>query len=97
MSCIFCGEMPKGHNGPHHIISKSVKKSLGLTGARANAVPTNLKLPMCGKCHEIVTLLQKPLIMIITHLTGRGPLPKNLGPTVEDVYKKLNKSPSTPP
>ena len=89
MICIFCGKKPKDHDGPHHIISKSARKSLGLTGARANKLPTNYKVPICGQCHETLTLLQKPLLMIINHLTGRGPLPPTLGPTVEDIYQRL--------
>lgn len=90
MNCIFCGDTPKEHNGPHHIIPKVIKKALGITGARGQKFPSRYKLPICGQCHVTLTSLQKPLIMIILHFTGKGPLPDNLDTTVEGIYQKLN-------
>ena len=89
MSCIFCGETPEGHDGPHHIIPKVVKKAMGLTGAKARELHSSYKLPICGSCHDTLTILQTPLIMIISHLSGRGALPPKLGSTVEGIYQRL--------
>ncbi len=94
MSCIFCGETPKPEHGPHHILPREVKKTMGWIGKRARGTQAHYRIPVCGPCHLKVKDLQAPLVLIIKYLRRnslkkRSSVPAELVSTMDFVYKRL--------
>jgi len=70
VECIFCNkELEFGIcDGYHHILPRQFIKILDLH--REWRELEKYKVPVCKRCHDILTELQKPLILITKHYRG---------------------------
>ncbi len=71
-SCIFCPELA---NGNHHVLPKSVRRSMRWGATIQNKVRLNSKVPLCTECHVKFNLLLEPLICLIKALAPIPPIP----------------------
>ena len=88
MRCIFCDNELKGvlSDGFHHVLPRQFIKILDLN--REWRELEKYKVPICKKCHDILTELQKPFVLIIKHL--RGDHQPQLGVTLPTIISRID-------
>ncbi len=92
--CIFCNSPVEKEWGPHHILPKTVQTLLGWKSQRATRILSQYKVPLCKKCHRIVTRLQEPLIKIIRSLRELE-VPLELVYVMEEIHRELTGDPTS--
>ena len=87
VKCIFCdNELETAlSDGFHHVLPKQFIKILGLIKEWPEL--EKHKVPICKKCHDILTELQKPFILIIKYLRGDHQL--QLGVTLPAIISRI--------
>jgi len=73
----------------NHIIPKIVRKSMGWTKKKTGEF-ASLSVPVCRRCHDILTELQKPLVLIIKSLRTTPPVPLELALIMERIKINLD-------
>jgi len=75
MRCIFCDTEwgVSSRDGYHHVLPRQFVKILGLTRQDWEKYK-DYQVPICGICHDILTELQKPMVLIIKYFSGSHPL-----------------------
>ena len=88
MKCIFCERSDLIHIEDHHLLPTAVQKAMGWRGKQAKAALRNYKVPLCGICHDKLTLLIAPLIKIIGY-TRVSPIPVEFAFMLKNIHNKL--------
>jgi len=91
MKCIFCGRSDLIRIEEHHLLPTAVQKAMGWRGKQARTALKNYKVPLCGNCHDKLTLLIEPLIKIIEY-TRVSPIPVEFAFMLKDIHKKLSQT-----
>ena len=94
MKCTFCGKSDFSdliRIEEHHLLPTTVRSAMGWRGKKARVTLKNYKLPLCGTCHDKLTLFIEPLVKIIEY-TRVSPIPVEYTFTLNSCYKQLSKN-----